>query len=320
MSIVLLLGFAALFLAFGNGANDNFKGFATIWGAAALPYRQALILATIATVLGGLASVVLAEGLVSQFSGKGLVGDNLAGRPDFALAVASGAAITVMFATRLGFPVSTTHALLGGLVGAGFAMSDAPINLANLGGNFVVPLLVSPVMSAALGLALYAAVRRLRREERSRPLGDGRLAHGLHLLSATSICFARGVNDVPKLAALLIGTRLLGEGSAALGVTMAMGVGGWLLSRRVAETMSHKINRLDHPQGTTANLVTAALVLGASRFGLPVSTTHVSVGAIIGTGAGAATLQGAMVRKVLASWVLTLPSSAALACAAGLVL
>lgn len=119
----MLLGFTALFLAFSNGANDNFKGFATIWGADELPYRKALMLATVATVLGGLASVTLAEGLVAQFSGKGLVGDDLAGQPRFALAVAIGAAGTVILATRLGFPISTTHALVGGLVGAGLSLA-----------------------------------------------------------------------------------------------------------------------------------------------------------------------------------------------------
>ena len=319
IAIITLLGFAALFLAFSNGANDNFKGFATIWGSATLPYRSALILATIATVAGGLASVVLAEGLVSQFSGKGLVGDDLAGQPRFALAVATGAAATVMLATRLGFPISTTHALVGGLVGAGLAMSAQPIDLANLGSGFVVPLLVSPIVSAGLGLSFFWFVRRLTGSGPSRGK-DTMLGRGLHLLSATSICFARGVNDAPKLAALLIGTRLLGEAGAALGVTVAMGVGGWLLSRRVAETMSHKINRLDHRQGITANLVTASLVLVASRLGLPVSTTHVSVGSIIGTGAGAGTLDRGVVASVLGSWVLTLPISAGIALLAGLAL
>lgn len=277
-----------------------------------------MVLATIATVLGGLASVVLAEGLVSQFSGKGLVGDELAGQPRFALAVASGAAATVMLATRLGFPISTTHALVGGLVGAGVALSEESINLGNLGSGFVVPLLVSPIMSAGLGLVLFSLIKRFKRTHPGAKPAQTPGARGLHLLSATSICFARGVNDAPKLAALLVGTQLLDESLAALGVTVAMGIGGWLLSRRVAETMSHKINRLDHAQGTTANLVTAGLVLGASRFGLPVSTTHVSVGSIIGTGAGAGTLDFGVVRNVLGSWVLTLPISAAIALGVGM--
>jgi len=328
LSIVLLLGFAALFLAFSNGANDNFKGFATIWGSDTLPFRSALSFATLATVLGGIASVVIADTLVQQFSGKGLVGDALANTPEFALAVASGAAITVMLATRLGFPISTTHALVGGLVGAGLAQSDTSINLANLGSGFVLPLLTSPFISAALGLIAYRFIRwRGECKAAKLPTLSAAAASGftqtragevVHLLSASAICFARGVNDTPKLAALLIAAQLADGAGSTLLVTAAMGVGGWLLSRRVAETMSKRINHLDAGQGISANLVTAALVLFASRLGMPVSTTHVSVGSIIGTGAAAGTLDLSMVRNVLLSWVATLPISAALAFTIGI--
>jgi len=268
--------------------------------------------------LGGIASVFLAEGLVQQFSGKGLVGDDLAAQPEFALAVAFGGAGTVILATRLGFPISTTHALVGGLVGAGWALSLQPIDLGNLGKGFVLPLLLSPFLSAGTALLIYTFARWISPLVKpARKHGEGRVARMIHLASATSFCFARGVNDAPKLAALLIGTQSLNNQAAAFGVTMAMAAGGWLLSRRVAETMSHRINLLDHRQGITANLVTAALVLGASRVGLPVSTTHVSVGSIIGTGAGAGTLNLTVVRNVVGSWVLTLPISAALAFGVG---
>lgn len=327
----MLLSFAALFLAFSNGANDNFKGFATVWGSETLPYRRALILATVATVLGGLASVVIADGLVQQFSGKGLVGDEVASLPRFALAVATGAAATVILATRLGFPISTTHALVGGLVGAGLAQSEGSIDLENLGSGFVIPLLTSPFISAGLGLTIFAIVRRIRSRAEERAAGSatgdaglpdgsesGSWADRVHVLSAASICFARGVNDTPKLAALLIAAQLLDGTGSAIAVTIAMGFGGWLLSRRVAETMSLKLNRLDHAQGVTANLITAGLVLGASRFGLPVSTTHVSVGSIIGTGAAGSTLDLSVVRNVLLSWVATLPIAAGIAFGVGL--
>lgn len=326
IAIVALLAFTAAFLAFGNGANDNFKGFATVWGSETLPYRRALVLATAATVLGGLASVVIAESLLQQFSGKGLVGDELANTPQFALAVAGGAAATVMLATRLGFPISTTHALVGGLVGAGLAQSDTAIHLGNLGSGFVLPLLTSPFISAGLGFVAYGLLSawRARRERLSTigsaatvDIGHSRMLDSIHLLSASAICFARGVNDAPKLAALLLGSQLLGGAGSALAVTAAMGLGGWLLSRRVAETMSHRINRLDTGQGISANLITAALVLFASRLGMPVSTTHVSVGSIIGTGGAAGTLHGAVVRNVLLSWVATLPIAAGIAFAIG---
>lgn len=328
MLIIAMLAFAAIFLAFSNGANDNFKGFATVWGSETLPFKRALLLATVATVLGGIASILIAESLVQQFSGKGLVVDGLANTPAFALAVAGGAATTVMLATRLGFPISTTHALVGGLVGAGLALSETPINLANLGSGFVLPLLTSPIISFTLGYIAYRIIRTRREKKAANAPSLGamgtisthtpsRFMDGVHLLSASAICFARGVNDTPKLAALLIASQLLDGTGSALVATVAMGLGGWLLSRRVAETMSKKINHLDTGQGVSANLITAGLVLFASRLGMPVSTTHVSVGSIIGTGGAAGTLDISVVRNVLLSWVATLPISMAIAFAIG---
>ncbi len=101
--MVALLVLAGLFLAFSNGANDNFKGFATVWGAKALSYRNALFLATTATLAGSLLSLALAEELVRRFSGSGLVPDDIAAAPEFLVAVAAGAAATVLVATRTGF-------------------------------------------------------------------------------------------------------------------------------------------------------------------------------------------------------------------------
>lgn len=362
--LVILLASTALFLAFGNGANDNFKGFATIWGSASLGYRQALLLATGATILGGIASILIADTLVVQFSGKGLVPDTLANTPAFALAVGGGAGSAVMLATRFGFPVSTTHALVGGLIGAGLANSASALNLGNLGSKFLLPLLTSPILAALTAFAAYAILARIR----SKPTGKdciclvrgqpvpaanvglverqdasclaphlivasqdecsqhlqpvarasvSRLRDGLHLFSASTICFARGVNDAPKLAALLLAANLFDGIVSTLAITGAMALGGWLLSRRVAETMSHRINRLDAAQGISANLITAGLVLFASRLGVPVSTTHVSVGSIIGTGAAGRTLDLSVVRNVLLSWVATLPIAAGLAFAIG---
>jgi PiT family inorganic phosphate transporter len=155
----MLLITIALFVAFSNGANDNFKGFATVWGSDTLNYRQALTLATLATVAGSLASVLLAETLVQQFSGKGLVPDAVANAPWFIMSVASGAAATVFLATRLGFPVSTTHALIGGLIGAGLGQGGGEVHFDKLTQTFLLPLLVSPLLAALLGLLVYRLLR-----------------------------------------------------------------------------------------------------------------------------------------------------------------
>src|SRR5712691_9827197 len=151
-------------LAFANGANDNFKGVATLHGSGVLSYRRALAWATLTTLAGSLLALVVAGGLVTRFSGRGLVSNDVAGRPEFLLAVASGAAATVLLATRLGLPVSTTHALVGALVGAGLVLAGpANISYATLGAAFALPLLLSPVLALVLTAAFHTGLRGLAR-------------------------------------------------------------------------------------------------------------------------------------------------------------
>src|ERR1051325_11690878 len=114
--IFALLGLAAAFVAFSNGANDNFKGVATIYGSGTAGYKVSISWATITTFAGSVTSIFLAQALVKKFSGKGLVPGTLTDSEFFVLAVAIGAGLTVIFATRLGFPISTTHSILGALI------------------------------------------------------------------------------------------------------------------------------------------------------------------------------------------------------------
>lgn len=139
------------------------------------------------------------------------------------------------------------------------------------------------------------------------------LKKGLHVASAVTICFARGVNDTPKLAALLIAAKAFNQEVSIVLVGILMAMGGLVFARKVAETMSQRVTRLDDAQGLIANLATAALVLLASKFGLPVSTTHVSVGSIAGVGASAKTLNWQALRNVMLSWVVTLPFAGVIA-------
>ncbi len=117
--IFVLLFLAACFLAYSNGANDNFKGVATLFGSGTTHYKNAINWATVTTFAGSVAAIFLAEALVKNFSGKGLVPNELIQNPVFAISIALGAALTVFIATRIGMPISTTHGLVGGLFGAG---------------------------------------------------------------------------------------------------------------------------------------------------------------------------------------------------------
>jgi PiT family inorganic phosphate transporter len=361
MIILLLLG--VCFLAYSNGANDNFKGVASLYGSKTAGYRTAIGWATVSTFAGSVAAIYLAQSLLKKFSGKGLVPDSLAGSEYFLLAVALAAGLTVILATLTGFPISTTHALTGAMVGSGWVAVGPQVNLGVLGKAFFLPLLLSPLLAVALGATLYLVFRwtRLRlgitkewcicvgEEQRvvampqpssvlalqavapsltacvaeqslctqryaGRFLGVGsqQAMDAAHFLSAGVVSFARGLNDTPKIAALLLVLPALGDRWSLLAVAVAIAVGGLLSARRVAETMSHKITGMNHGQGFSANLATGLLVTTASVFGLPVSTTHVSVGALFGIGLTSRQADLRVVRNILLSWFVTLPCAAAL--------
>lgn len=353
---------AVLFLAYTNGANDNFKGVATLFGSRTASYRGALTWATWTTFAGSLTALWVSKGLLKAFSGKGLVSPEISAEPAFLLAVGLGAALTVALATLTGFPISTTHALTGALAGAGWVAVGPALNVSRLGAAFFLPLAVSPLL-AFFGTGILYPVFRVFRERlgvtkelclcagpvrkpvRVGPEGAlvlqstgvalsvGERQHcvetyrgvlfgvdcqwwldRLHYLSAGMVSFARGLNDAPKIVALLIAAGGAGlSGRAGLwAVAVAMAAGGWLSARRVAHTMSQRITPMNHGQGFTANLVTSFLVTVASRFGVPASTTHVSCGSLFGLGVLSRRGCWPVIRNILLSWGITLPVAALL--------
>lgn len=369
MSIALLFA-SALVLAYANGANDNFKATATVYGSATLGYEASRRLATLAQVAGSSASILWATALLRTFGGKGLVPDAVVGDPAFLVAVGSGAAATVLLATRLGLPISTTHALVGGLAGAGLALVPTQLSWTALGGSYFLPLIVSPFLALGLAAMLYPIANRSRIGlgietdtcvcigEARLPVsvaGDGRLllrqsglaltvdqqtrcrelyagAHfgvslqsiidRFHLASAFSLGFARGLNDTPKVLALLVAAGWSGfDPRLSLGlIAGAMALGGFLRARRVAETMSHRITSISTGQGLLANSIASGLVICASLLGSPVSTTHVSTGALFGIGLWNDRTDWTMVGGIVAAWLGTLPLAAGLAAGVALLL
>jgi PiT family inorganic phosphate transporter len=159
---LLFLILVTCFLAYSNGANDNFKGVASLFGSGTTGYRRAIWWATATTFAGSIASMVLAQSLLTKFSGKGIVPDQIVGSEFFLLAVALGAGLTVIVATLTGFPVSTTHALTGAIVGSGLVAVGTGVNVQSLGGGFLLPLALSPILALALAAGCYFVLRFLR--------------------------------------------------------------------------------------------------------------------------------------------------------------
>lgn len=133
-----------------------------------------------------------------------------------------------------------------------------------------------------------------------------------HWLSTGAVSFARGLNDTPKIVALSVAAGGLGLTWSVGLVALLMALGGLLHAQRVAETVSKRITAMDPDQGVIANLVTSVLVIGASKWGLPVSTTHVTCGALFGIGATSGRAEWGVVRNIVLAWVMTLPVAALL--------
>ena len=363
LEIILII--ATVFLAYNNGSNDNFKGVATLYGSGTLGFKTALSIATITTFLGSITAIFIANGLIQSFSGKGLVPLEIAGSVDFLIAVGLGAGFTVLLATRLGFPISTTHSLVGGLMGSGMMAVGLDINFSQLGSAFFLPLLVSPFLAFILGVILYVIFKRAKKifsltqqscvcigeknqyvpinvlndnEVKSVALDMNikqsnnlqvhianhdecvkvytnkvfgislqKILNCTHILSAAAVSFARGLNDTPKIAGLLVAANTLDISHGMVAIAVAMAIGGLLNSRGIAQTMSKKITTLNHGQGLCANLVTSFLVIVASKFGIPVSTTHVSVGSIFGIGIISKNHNPKVIKTIILSWIVTLP-------------
>jgi PiT family inorganic phosphate transporter len=359
---------AVLFVAYANGANDNFKGVATLFGSGTTDYRKALAWATVTTFAGSVTAFFLATSLVKTFTGKGLVPDILIGNPAFLAAVALGAGLTVLLAAHFGIPISTTHGLTGSLVGAGFMAVGMQLGFNTLGKNFFIPLIVSPMLAIIFTAAIYFMMHHFRKVfgitrksclcfgEKIIPLAQLGLENGrtlavsemkipevfvgnemscqakaieiydgkflgvnaqtildsLHFLSAGAVSFARGLNDTPKIVALLVAAGAIGLRSNMLLVAFVMAIGGILGARKVARTVSTRITSMNHGQGFSANLVTAILVIFASVWGMPVSTTHVSCGALFGIGLVNGKANWKVITSIVGAWLLTLPIAAIL--------
>jgi inorganic phosphate transporter, PiT family len=354
MFIVLFI--SVLALAYVNGANDNFKGVATLYGSGITTYKKAILWATLTTLLGSIVSFVLATALVKSFSGFGLLPDIYLSLPQFSVSVAAGAAFTVMFATRTAMPVSTTHAIVGALLGVGLLSVGGDLNLHKLSNVFFLPLLISPVLAAGITIILHYLFSKTKKTlringdscacfvkpqntfvfanktltsgssyimttgsvEQCRQNNTGPLVgvsinkslNTLHFLSAGALSFARGLNDTPKFLGLLLLMNAGNLNYLAPLIILAIALGGLFSSKRVGLKISKGIVSMSNNQGLTSNLVTAILVTTASINGLPVSTTHVSVGSLFGIGVLGKTADYKVIFGILLSWLLTLPVAA----------
>lgn len=364
-------------LSFANGANDVSKGIATLVGSGITNYKKAILWGTIWTMTGAIVAAFFALEMVKTFSVGGIVKSTANLNQVFPVAVALGAFIWVIIASKTGLPVSTTHSIIGALCGAGIvAVGIDGVTWSVLEKKIFLPLAFSPVAALGISWLLFPLIRKasLRAERYCvclevregisyKPLlekpvlssieGLGALATVsnaalfpqptlmaaekdacseslsspirlevidlFHWLSSGMTSFSRGLNDAPKIVAITLGAGALGTHLPSpvsfLTIALAMGIGSIVSGLRVTETLAEKVTPMTPQEGFAANLTTSILVGIAARFGLPVSTTHVSSGAIIGIGLkhGEKTVRWKVVFEMILAWIITLPFSALIA-------
>lgn len=327
-------------LAAVNGSNDVPKGVATLAGAGVTKYRVAILWGTFTTLAGCLCSVALASKMTNLFS-SGVV----TAKPTtaFALAVLIGAAGWVGLATVLRLPVSTTHALIGGLLGAGVLFAPSSVAWNSIPNRVVAPLLISIGVAYAISVVLALCFGRRRVSDvgttaptAPRPTTRGRavllstrrasavdkqapsrVLTVAHWATSGATGFARGLNDTPKIVAIGAFTLVpagMTTWQIMLVVAISMAAGSLLGGMRVAERLGKGVVQMNHREGFLANLTTAVLVGMGASYGLPMSTTHVSTGAIAGSaGPNLSRLSGKTLRDFLIAWLVTPIFAAAVA-------
>ncbi len=304
----------ALGFDFTNGFHDAANAIAVSVTTRALRPLTALGMAAALNVVGALISTKVAatvgQGIIATPTGSHGLGVVFAGLV--------GAIGWNLITWRLGLPSSSTHALIGGLVGAALASATA-VEWKSLLTKVVIPMVVSPVIGLALGFLLMLAI--LWTWRRRRPVAVNRGFRHAQPFSAAAVAFSHGTQDAQKTMGVvtlaLVVTGHLSEFQVPLWVILAaagsMGLGTMAGGWRIIRTLGNRITTLDPPRAFAAQAATSSVLLvSAYAYALPVSSTHVMTSSIMGVGATrrANAVRWGVGRRIGLAWVLTIPGAA----------
>lgn len=325
LTLVVTVILLALIFDFINGFHDAANAIATVVSTGVLPLRTAIILAAILNFIGALTGTAVASTI-----GKGIL-DTQSITLVVLLAALLGAIFWNLVTWYFGIPSSSSHAMVGGLVGAGFA--HAGLGSIHPEGmiKIVLSLITSPLLGLLLGLTIMILLYWLARP--LAPKRASRLFRRLQIASAGFMAISHGSNDAQKTMGIIAMTlfaygSLSSEGKqlivplwVIIVSALAMGLGTGAGGIRIIKTLGTKIIDLKPIHGFAAETSAAAIILTASHFGLPVSTTHVISGSVLGVGASqrVSAVRWGITVRILYAWLLTIPVSAATAWGAYLI-
>lgn len=313
--LLLAIILAALVYDFFNGFNDCANAIATTVSTRALSPRAAIIMAWVLNFFGALSHTAVATTV-----GKGVIDPQ---HVSLALVLVAliGASVWTGMASVSGIPVSVTHSLIGGLLGAGIVASGFEIILLQGINKILLAMILSPIFGFLGGLLLIVVVSWVFKNSSFRTVN--RRFKRWQILSAAWMAFSHGMNDAQNamgvIAMALVSYGALVTFEVPLWVmivcasAMALGtsVGGW----KVIKTMGSKVFKLQPVHGFSAETSAAAVIAGMSLFGAPISTTHVISTAIMGSGSshGLSAVRWGIVRNIVIAWIITIPASALIA-------
>ena len=309
--LIAVLGLAVLF-DYINGFHDTANAIATSVSTRALSPRVAIAMSATANFVGALTGTAVAKTI-----GAGLIAPQAEGGLVVAAALV-GAIVWNLLTWRLGIPSSSSHALIGGLLGASAAaIGFGAWQVGGILGKVILPLVGSPIVGFAVGFALMVVIFNLFRRAHPKTMNDR--FRRLQVLSAAFMAFSHGSNDAQKtmgvMTLALVSAGIIPEFKvplwviilAAGAISLGTAAGGW----RIIRTMGSKVVKLDPVHGFAAETTAASIIFGASTLGMPVSTTHVISSAILGVGSSDRfrAVHWGVARRIGIAWVLTLPAS-----------
>ncbi|MEA2646306.1 MAG: inorganic phosphate transporter, PiT family [Chloroflexota bacterium] len=320
LTVAVALGFD-----FTNGFHDTANAVATTIGTRALPARLAIIFSALLNLTGAVVATQVLHSKVANTIG-GLVVVKAGVALPFICAALVGAIAWNLITWRAGLPSSSSHALIGGLVGMGVAAYGVgAINIDKVIPT-VIALVTSPVAGLVCAYLLMVVLANVLRGVHPGPAN--RAFRRLQILSSAFVSFSHGANDSQKTMAVitlaLVSTHHLSGFDVPFWVVLAaagaIGMGTYAGGWRIIRTMGSRIIRLEPINGFVAETVGASIIQLATQVSLPVSTTHVVSGAVMGSGAprGLSAVRWGVARNIALAWVFTIPMSALVA--AGLTL
>jgi PiT family inorganic phosphate transporter len=311
--IVVALGFD-----FTNGFHDTANAVATSVSTRALTPRMAVLVASVANLAGAFVTTAVAKTVGKDVVDSGLITTRTV------LAALLGAIAWNLLTWWFGLPSSSSHALIGGLVGAALVQSGSDgVLWHGLAHKVVIPALVAPLIAFTAAflvvLVIYWVFSRITRGVANRGFRLGQLASG------TFMAFTHGANDAQKTMGV-IALALFANGNLkefeiptwvkiAAGLAIGLGtyVGGW----RIMRTLGQRIYRIEPETGFAAQAAAGATIYAATKYGYPLSTTHVISGAVMGAGSTQrlSAVRWGVAGNIVTAWILTIPAAGAVAAA-----